>query len=94
MILPHPESDLSLNIMVMATDIVRFLKKRSTFVLAESLMDDFLKKDQRRTPDMFLNSVTFLYAFGYIEQKGYRLRLAESSIRKLKQLSLDLSPNA
>lgn len=95
MILPHPESDLSLNIMVVAADIVELLKKRSTFVLAESLMDEFLKKDKRRTPEIFINSVTFLFAFGYIEQSGYRLRLDESAaIRRPAQLSLGNQKNA
>lgn len=91
MILPHPESDLSLNIMVVAADVVRLLKKRRTFVLVESLMDEFLKNDARRTPEMFINSVTFLFAFGFIEQSGYRLRLDErAAIRRSTQLSLDI----
>lgn len=95
MIFPHPESDLSLNIMVVAADVVRLLKKRNAFVLAESLMDEFLKKDKRRTPEMFINSVTFLFAFGYIEQSGYRLRLDESAAtRRPAQLSLDIPQNA
>lgn len=94
MILPHPESDLSLNIMVMAADIIGFLKKRRNYVLAVLLMDDFLKKDKRRTPDMFINSVTFLYALGYIKQDNLRLRLDDSAIRKVEQLSFELPPHA
>lgn len=94
MILPHPESDLSMNIMVMAADIIRFLKKRGSFVLAALLMEDFLKKDKRRTPDMFINSVTFLFALGYIEQENSRLRLDESAIHRVEQLSFEMPPYA
>lgn len=94
MILPHPESDLTTNIMVMAADIVRCLKKRQAYVLAETLMDEFLKQDKRRTPNMFANSVTFLYAFGYIEQSGFRLRLVESKARQPEQLTLDMPRHA
>ncbi len=91
MILPHPESDLSLNIIVMAADVICLLKKKRAFVLVESLMNDFLKKDKRRTPEMFINSVTFLFTFGYIEQSGYRLRLDEKAIKQPQQFSLNIT---
>jgi len=81
MILPHPESDLSLNVMVMAADVVRTLKKYQNFTFTDRLIDDFIKRDPRRTPEMFINSVTFLFAFGYIEQSGYKLRLDERNMR-------------
>jgi len=86
MILPHPESDLSLNIMVMATDIVKMLKKNSNFHLVEELMQNFLEKDKKRTPDMFLNSLTFLYSFGLVEQKGYRVKLAPKQYNVQRKL--------
>ena len=75
MIRPHPESDLYLNIMVMAADIVKRAKRNSKFHLVEDLMQNFLEKDKKRTPDMFLNSLTFLYSLGLVEQKGYRVKL-------------------
>jgi hypothetical protein len=74
MILPHPESDLSMNIMVVGTDIVRFLKNRK-FVLLEDVLADFIKKDPKRTPDLFFNTLTFLYSCGFIDKKGYKVRL-------------------
>ena len=86
MILPHPESDLSINIMVLGTDIIEQLKRKKTFLLIESLLDNFLKGDKKRTPDMFLNTLTFLYSFGLIEQKGYKIRLKLDSNNQ--QLSL------
>ena len=60
-------------------------------MLVESLMNDFLKKDKRRTPEMFINSVTFLFTFGYIEQSGYRLRLDEKAIKQPQQFSLNIT---
>jgi hypothetical protein len=77
MIRPHPESDLYLNVMVTAADIVKMLRKKPDFHLVEELMWHFLEKDKKRTPDMFLNSLTFLYSFGLIEQKGYRVKLVQ-----------------
>ena len=47
MILPHPESDLSLNIMVLGTDIVRLLKGRD-FILVEDVLLSFLKNGNKR----------------------------------------------
>jgi len=92
-ILPHPESDLSLNLMVVAADVVDLLGKRREYVLTESLMRDFLNRDRRRTPEMFINSVTFLYAFDLIEQEGYRLRLS-SQVSRPHQLALEMPKDA
>ncbi|HLP46538.1 MAG TPA: hypothetical protein VK469_11345 [Candidatus Kapabacteria bacterium] len=82
MILPHPESDLSLNIMVLGVDIVKKLKHHSNFHLVENLMEEFLKKDKKRTPEMFMNTLTFLYALGLIERKDYKVKLTPRAIQK------------
>ena len=74
MILPHPESDLRLNIMVLGVDIIEQLKGQD-FVLVESLLEKFLKKGIKRTPDMFFNSLTFLYSCGVVEKKEYKVKL-------------------
>ena len=68
MILPHPESDLSMNIMVLGVDIIKQLKKQD-FLLLEDVLSDFIKKDTRRTPDLFFDTLTFLYSCGLIEKK-------------------------
>ena len=81
MILPHPESDLTLNIMVLGTDIIRFLKNRE-YVLLEIVLTDFTKKDVRRTPDSFFNTLTFLYTFGLIEKKEYKIRLTPRIVKQ------------
>jgi len=84
MILPHPESDLSVNIMVLGTDIVRSLKKRD-FVLVEDVLTSFMKSGNKRTPDMFLNTLTFLYSCGLIAKRGYKIKLTS---RKMEQIEI------
>ena len=81
MILPHPESDLRLYIMVLGADLIELLKGQD-FVLVESLLEKFLKKGVKRTPDMFFNSLTFLYSCGMIERKDYKIRLIVKSFRQ------------
>jgi hypothetical protein len=84
MILPHPESDLRLNIMVLGADLIEQLKGQD-FVLVESLLEKFLKKGAKRTPDMFFNSLTFLFSCGMIERKDYKVKLV---VKSIKQTSL------
>lgn len=74
MILPHPESDLSINIMVLGAEIIKMLKSRD-FILIEDLMVSFLQGNKKRTPDMFLNALTFLFACGLIDRRGYKVKL-------------------
>ena len=81
MILPHPESNLSLNIMVLGVDVVKYLKRQKIFILAEDAMDKFLKADAKRTPEMFINTLSFLYTFGIIEKKGYKIRIKSNKAR-------------
>jgi hypothetical protein len=78
MIIPHPESDMRLNIMVLGSEIIKNLKsknKNGTYVLVESILTDFLKEDNRRTPDLFIYSLSFLYMIGLIDHKGYKIKL-------------------
>jgi len=83
MILPHPESDLRLNIMVLGADLIEQLKGQD-FVLVESLLEKFLKKGNNRTPDMFFNSLTFLFSCGIIERKEYKVKLAIKGIQQTR----------
>lgn len=74
MILPHPESDLSVNIMVLGAELIKLLKGRD-FILIEDLMVSFLQGNKKRTPDMFLNTLTFLFACGLIDRREYKVKL-------------------
>ncbi len=75
MLLPHPESDLSLSIFVLGSEIVSTLRGNSEFLLVETILIDFLKKGEERTPDLFFDVLTFLFAVGILEYKGYKMRL-------------------
>ena len=81
MILPHPESDLRISIMVLGTDIIKILKK-GNYILVEDVMWEFIKASEKRTPEMFLNTLVFLYSFGLIEKKGYKIRLVKYESNK------------
>lgn len=75
MILPHPESNFSLNLMVLGTDIAKCLRSQKKYVLIESVLVNFLNKEAKRTPNMFLNTLAFLFAMGLIEKKDYSIKL-------------------
>ncbi len=75
MILPHPETDFSTNILVVATDVIKELKHHKKTVLLEKVMQSFLNKDIKRTPDLFIKSLVFLYSFGLIEYDNYKVKL-------------------
>jgi len=75
MIKPHPESNLKLNIMVLSAEIVKTLKTKKDFVLIETILERFLEEDKKRTPDLFFNSLTFLFALGVIEQRSFKIKL-------------------
>ncbi len=78
MIIPHPESDLSLNLMVVGADIISYMatnERKNSYLLVETILADFLKKDYKRTPELFIYTLTFLFSVGIIEKKEYRVRL-------------------
>lgn len=78
MILPHPESDLSLSIMVLGSELIEFLNKKKGYIFVEDVLTQFLKKDERRSPDLFLDTLTFLYAIGIIEYNAYKIKKVEN----------------
>jgi len=71
MILPHPESDLSLNIFVIGSEILQVLRKNKNYVLVENILSTFLRKDKSRLPDLCIDALAFLFTLGLIEYKGY-----------------------
>ncbi|MFC1508891.1 hypothetical protein ACFL60_04285 [Candidatus Omnitrophota bacterium] len=90
MILPHPESNLSLNLMILGAEIIKQFKMQENFVLIETVLNEFLQKDLKRTPDMFINALTFLYAMGLIEKKAYRIKMNQRN----KYIQKELFKNA
>jgi len=83
MILPHPETDFSLNILVVSTDIIRELKEQKGKILVERVMKSFIDKDVRRTPDLFIKSLVFLYSVGLIEYDKYNIELTPKTYKQL-----------
>jgi hypothetical protein len=78
MIVPHPEDNLNLNIMVLGADIINILNSKryiGKYVLVENVLSNFLKEDEKRTPDLFFNSLVFLYSIGLIDKKDYKIKL-------------------
>src|SRR5665648_1253561 len=93
MIIPHPESDLKLNVMVLGSELIKILTKRgkgARYVLVENILTDFLKGDVRRTPDLFMYSLLFLYSIGLIDQRGYKICLLYTSDAADEEDSVDL----
>jgi len=93
MILAHPDSDLRKNLMVIGADIVKILStknRKDNFVLVEDVMEEFLKANDQRTPDMLLNSLTFLYAVGIIERNEYRVKLLKLNKKNNLQVQTEL----
>lgn len=91
MILPHPESNLKINIMVLGSEIINIMNKipfKNKFSIVDDIMIKFLKIDKNRTPDLFLFALTFLYLMGVIEKKGYKIKLIEKQESKQVNLSI------
>lgn len=87
MIVPHPESDLRLNLMVLGAEIIRILQTKNNkgkLILVENILREFLKPDERRTPDLFIYSLLFLYSIGLIEQDGYKIKLVPRNQTQFK----------
>jgi len=85
MILAHPDSDLQKNLMVVSADILLLLSSKNridNFVLIEDVMEEFLKQNEKRSPDMFLNSLAFLFCFGIIEKNQYKIKLLKKTNQK------------
>ncbi|MFD0863908.1 MULTISPECIES: hypothetical protein [Flavobacteriaceae] len=90
MILPHPESNLRTNLMVLGAEIIGIMSKspfNEKYVLVDDVMNKFLKVDKNRTPDLFLYAVTFLHTVGSIEKKEYKIKLIKNDTSK-EQLNL------
>lgn len=78
MIIPHPESDLKLNVLVLGSELIEYMKRKNKFVIIEEIMGDFLKKDKKRTPDLFIDTLIFLFLTDIIEYKGYKVRIKKN----------------
>jgi len=71
----EPESNPELNVLVVSADIIDALRKDTSGVVVDLLMRKFLSKDIRRTPELFFDSLTFLYLVGIIDEESSRLKI-------------------
>lgn len=70
----HPESDLNLNVLTLGADILRLFSGKTGERIVDDLLEQFLRRDVRRTPDHFFEALTFLYVTGLVEHDDYLLR--------------------
>jgi len=77
MILPNPETDLSLSILFLGSDIISIFPKGSKMNI-DDLLKNFLGKDKRRTPELFFDTLTFLYAVELIDLNGFKIILKKN----------------
>lgn len=74
-ILPEPESDLRLNLLVLTSDMVKILKKSKEFLFIDTLLEKFIERDKRRDKDLFYNSLTILFSLNAIVVRNHMVRL-------------------
>jgi hypothetical protein len=82
MVIPQPESDLSLNVMVVGSEIISILKRNKRYVIIDDLMKKFIARDRRRTKDLFFDALVMLFSLGIIIQEQYKVRLVHGSAQK------------
>lgn len=85
MALAHPDSDLSLSVIVQAADIIRGLNAAKKPVVLDHMLEQYLRRDPRRIPQSFFAALDFLYAIGAIDTIGYHLQLIKSRTREIKR---------
>lgn len=89
MIRPQPESDISQNVMVLGADIIEILNDfHRDKMIVEDLLERFLSQNRETTPQMFFDTLIFLYSLGIIEESGYQISLVERAENDNKETSL------
>lgn len=82
MIIPQPEADLSLNIMVVGADIIKILIKSKDDMTVDTLIKNFLLKDNRRTHQLFFDTITFLYILDIVEENSNIIKVKHGYTQK------------
>lgn len=80
MLMPIPESDLSLNVLCLGANIINIIKKNSGKILTEDLLNKFLFEDSRRRNSQFFDTLNFLYILEIIDERGYIIYLKNGSV--------------
>jgi len=82
MIRPQPEADLSLNILVLGSEVIKAIKNQKGESSIHKLLKKFLKKDNRRTHRHFFDTLTFLFTINAIEEKDYNVEVVKYDTQK------------
>lgn len=77
MIIPHPDSDLTLNTMILGSNILEILQLNKCHMNVDSLMREFIKADIKRTPELFIDAVIFLYSINIIKYQSYNITIKQ-----------------
>ena len=75
MIIPQPESDLSITPLVVGADVIKILKRSKDYLIVEDLMKEFMGADKKRYHELFFDTLTFLFALGLINENKYKIKL-------------------
>ena len=80
MITPQPEADISLNILVVGADVIKVLINNE--MTANDVLKEVMKIDNRRTLQLFYDTLTFLFILGILEESNYILRIKHGYTQK------------
>lgn len=75
MIAPDPNSDLSMSLIVVTSDLIDILAKSDEYMFVDTAKEKFVDMDKRRTEELFNLSLMLLYAIGTVKLQGYMIRL-------------------
>ena len=81
MITPQPEADMSLNILIVAADVIKILFKNNEMTV-DGVLKEFMIKDNRRTHRLFYDTLTFLFILGILEESNYIVRIKHGYTQK------------
>ncbi len=62
--------------MVLGSELLS--EHKSTVLIDEALLL-FLEKDKKRSPELFLDTLTFLHSLGIVELQGYKLKFLKKN---------------
>ena len=80
MIIPEPETDLSLSIIVVSADVIEIIRdicNKKEYTILDELIDKFKKKDSRRSVNLLLDSLTFLCFIDVVYFEDYKIFIRE-----------------
>lgn len=77
MILPHPESDLTNNPIVLGAEILKELRPNKC-ILVESLLVRMMKRNKKTTLNSFLEALSFLYMVDLVVVDSFKVSLVRN----------------